>query len=65
MAWISSLYIAALRAGFELITLYYGEGVDLAEAERIARRIAEEHPDVEVEVIRGGQPHYAFLFAAE
>ena len=57
--------IAALRAGFELITLYYGEGVDLAEAERIARSIAEEHPDVEVEVIRGGQPHYAFLFAAE
>ena len=57
--------LAALRPGFELITLYYGDGVDLAEAERIARSVAEEHPDVEVEVIRGGQPHYAYLFAAE
>jgi hypothetical protein len=57
--------LAALRPGFELITLYYGDGVDLAEAEGIARSIAEQHPDVEVEVIRGGQPHYAYLFAAE
>jgi DAK2 domain fusion protein YloV len=57
--------LAALRPGFELITLYYGEGVELAEAERIARSVAEEHPDVEVEVVRGGQPHYAYLFAAE
>jgi dihydroxyacetone kinase-like predicted kinase len=57
--------LAALHPGFELITLYYGDGVDLAEAERIARGVAEEHPGVEVEVIRGGQPHYAYLFAAE
>ena len=57
--------LAALRPGFELITLYYGDGVDLAEAERIARSVAEGHPDVEVEVVRGGQPHYAYLFAAE
>jgi DAK2 domain fusion protein YloV len=57
--------LAALRPGFELITLYYGDGVDLAEAERIASSVVDAHPDVEVEVIRGGQPHYAYLFAAE
>ncbi|MCU0504969.1 MAG: DAK2 domain-containing protein [Chloroflexi bacterium] len=57
--------IDALRPGYELLTLYYGEGVDLSAAEDVARRIAEHVPDVEVEVVRGGQAHYAFLLAAE
>ncbi len=57
--------IDALRPGYELLTLYYGEGVDLAAAEEVARRIAEHVPGVEVEVVRGGQAHYAFLLAAE
>jgi hypothetical protein len=57
--------IDALRPGYELLTLYYGEGVDLSAAEEVARRIAEHVPEVEVEVVRGGQAHYAFLLAAE
>jgi hypothetical protein len=57
--------IDALRPGYELLTLYYGDGVDLAVAEEVARRIAEHVPGVEVEVVRGGQAHYAFLLAAE
>ncbi len=57
--------IDALKPGYELLTLYYGEGVDLGDAEAVARRVAEHAPDVEVEVVRGGQAHYAFLFAAE
>ena len=57
--------IDALRPGFELLTLYYGDGVDLGGAEAIARRISEHAPGIEVEVVRGGQAHYAFLLAAE
>jgi hypothetical protein len=57
--------LEALEAGFELITIYYGSGVDLAEAEGVARRVGEWRPGVEVEVIRGGQPHYRYLIAAE
>jgi DAK2 domain fusion protein YloV len=60
--------LAALRAlepGFELVTIYYGDGADLAEAEGVARRIGELRPGVEVEVIHGGQPHYRYLIAAE
>ncbi len=57
--------VDALRPGFELLTVYYGDGVDLAGAEEVARRVAEHVPGVEVEVVRGGQAHYAFLLAAE
>jgi DAK2 domain fusion protein YloV len=55
----------ALEPGFELVTIYYGDGADVADAEDVARRIGESHPGVEVEVIYGGQPHYRYLIAAE
>jgi uncharacterized protein len=57
--------LKALEPGFELVTIYYGEGADAAEAETVAGRIAEAIPGVEVEVIAGGQPHYRYLVAAE
>ena len=57
--------LEALEPGFELITLYYGDGADLAEAEAMARRVGEWRPGVEVEVLHGGQPHYRYLIAAE
>ena len=57
--------VAALEPGYELLTLYYGEGAELEEAETTARRIADEHEGIEVEVIHGGQPHYRYLIAAE
>ncbi|GIW20230.1 MAG: hypothetical protein KatS3mg065_0526 [Chloroflexota bacterium] len=57
--------LAALRPGFELVTLYYGDGADLDEAERLARRLGELRPGIEVEVVHGGQPHYRYLVAVE
>jgi uncharacterized protein len=57
--------IAALSPGFELLTIYYGDGADLAETEAIAKRIGAATPGVEVEVVHGGQPHYRYLIAAE
>ena len=57
--------IGRLRAGFELVTLYYGADASLAEAERIARVIGDVADGAEVEVVHGGQPHYRFLIAAE
>jgi hypothetical protein len=55
----------ALSPGFELVTLWYGDGADLDEAERVARRITQARPELEVEVRHGGQPHYRYLVAAE
>jgi DAK2 domain fusion protein YloV len=57
--------VAALQPGFELLTIYYGAGADLEEAEALARRLGSEHDGVEVEVVHGGQPHYRYLISAE
>lgn len=51
--------------GAELVTIHYGADADLDEAQRLAGRLAAALPAVEVEVVHGGQPHYAFLVAAE
>jgi uncharacterized protein len=57
--------VAALKPGFELITLYYGSDATLAEAETIARKIGQATEGAEVEVVHGGQPHYRYLVSAE
>jgi hypothetical protein len=46
-----------------LLTLLVGR--DGAELEGVLGRIAEAHPDVEVDVQQGGQPHYHLLLSAE
>ena len=57
--------VASLAPGFELLTLYYGEGADLVEAELLAQRLAESIQGIEVEILHGGQAHYSYLIAAE
>ena len=57
--------LAALDPGFELVTIYYGAGADLADAQALANRVGEWRDGVEVEVVPGGQPHYRYLISAE
>jgi DAK2 domain fusion protein YloV len=57
--------VAALEPGYELVTLYYGDGADLAETEALARQVGERVDGAEVEVVHGGQPFYRYLIAAE
>ncbi len=57
--------MAALTPGYELVTLFYGDGADLAEAETMARKIGSINPGIEIEVRHGGQPYYRYLIAAE
>jgi DAK2 domain fusion protein YloV len=56
---------AALRPGFELVTVFYGDGATLAEAETMAHRVGTAFPGTEVELRHGGQPHYRYLISAE
>lgn len=48
-----------------LITLLWGEGVAEDEAEALAGKLAEAHPDYEVEVQFGGQAVYYYLLSVE
>jgi DAK2 domain fusion protein YloV len=55
-----------LEPGFSLVTLYYGEGSSLDDAEHLAQRIREAAPGLEdVVTAHGGQPHYRYLISAE
>jgi len=49
----------------EIVTLYFGENVTEQEAEDTARRIKERYSQLEIEVVDGGQPHYAYILSAE
>jgi DAK2 domain fusion protein YloV len=49
----------------ELITLFYGQEMPRAEANRIADVIREKYSDQEVEVQDGGQSHYQFIISVE
>ena len=58
--------IASFMPGFGLVTLWYGEDANLAEAEGLARRIHVRWPALDdVEVRTGLQPHYRYLISAE
>jgi len=49
----------------ELLTLFYGEGLNKSEAHRLADVIREAYPDLEIEVQFGGQPHYPLILSLE
>src|SRR5579883_3592582 len=50
---------------YELLTLYYGENVTHEEARQTAKSIKERHSHLEIEVVDGGQPYYAYIISAE
>jgi DAK2 domain fusion protein YloV len=49
----------------EVVTIYYGEDVEEMEPEQIGASIREQYPQLQVEVIQGGQPHYSYIISIE
>ena len=49
----------------ELLTIITGADADRAQTAELEAWLAAEHPDVEVEIHRGGQPLYPYLFGVE
>jgi hypothetical protein len=49
----------------EVITIYYGADTMPAEADQVAAAIREQHPQLQVEVVQGGQPHYNYIASVE
>ena len=49
----------------EIVTIYFGNDTEQAEAEQASAAIREKHPQLQVEVVRGGQPHYHYIVSIE
>ncbi len=57
--------VRKICANCDMVTLYYGEGVNESEAMHVAEIIEQEYPDLEVAAYYGGQPHYYYILSAE
>ncbi|MFH1524272.1 MAG: DAK2 domain-containing protein [Chloroflexota bacterium] len=55
----------AKTSDYELITLFYGEDLTSAEANRIVDAVRTAYPSQEIEIQDGGQPHYQFIISVE
>jgi DAK2 domain fusion protein YloV len=49
----------------EIVTIYFGTDTEQEEAERASATIRERHPQLQVEVVRGGQLHYHYIVSIE
>mgnify|MGYP000185598991 CR=1 FL=1 len=49
----------------EVITIYYKGDVERAEVEPVIGDIREQYPQLQVELVSGGQPHYHYIVSVE
>ncbi|HQE91893.1 MAG TPA: DAK2 domain-containing protein [Anaerolineae bacterium] len=49
----------------ELVTVYYGEGVEAPQVQELVDRLSDNYPELEFEVVEGGQPHYPYIISIE
>lgn len=49
----------------EVVTVYYGADAEMAEAEQVSANIREKYPQLQIEVVHGGQPHYNYIISIE
>jgi DAK2 domain fusion protein YloV len=54
-----------VRPEHELLTIIEGDGSSPANTRRVTEYLAEEHPQISVEVHYGGQPLYPYYFGLE
>ena len=55
----------AEKSGGQLLTVFYGEDVDESAADEMVKKIEEKFPQIEINLIAGGQPIYYYIFALE
>ncbi|MGD0779974.1 MAG: DAK2 domain-containing protein [Dehalococcoidales bacterium] len=49
----------------EVLTIYYGDEVETSEAEEVSAGITSLYPKLQVELIKGNQPHYNYIISIE
>jgi DAK2 domain fusion protein YloV len=60
-----SLIASMLESGGDLLTILTGEGAEAEGTASLCEWIAEQYPELELEVQNGGQPLYPYVFAVE
>ncbi|NLT72943.1 MAG: DAK2 domain-containing protein [Chloroflexi bacterium] len=50
---------------YEIISVYYGSGVTQEEASSLCEALGDVYPNLEYELLDGGQPHYHYIISAE
>lgn len=60
-----SLIKSMKNSEHEMITLYYGEGVEEEQAQALADKVGEAFPDCDVDFHFGGQPVYYYIVSLE
>ncbi len=50
---------------YEIVTLYYGADIALEEAQELAKQLKQRYSHLEIEVVNGGQPYYAYIISVE
>ena len=54
-----------MQGDSEIVTVYLGADAPRDASERLAAAISAAHPDIEVEILEGGQPYYLYIAAIE
>ncbi|UCD53863.1 MAG: DAK2 domain-containing protein, partial [Dehalococcoidia bacterium] len=49
----------------EVVTIYYKGDAEKTELEPVINSIREQHPELEIELVQGGQPHYHYIVSVE
>jgi len=49
----------------EIVTLYYGADIKEKEVEELAQAIKTDYPSLNLEVVKGDQPHYCCIMSVE
>ncbi len=49
----------------EVVTIYYGDDTTDDEAEAVGDALDKQHPNLQVEVVQGGQPYYNYIVSVE
>ncbi len=62
---LRGLVAAILPQGSELVTVYAGSGPSPATTKSLVAWMSELYPDLEVNVVDGGQPLYPYLVSIE
>ena len=48
-----------------LVTVYYGEDVSKEQAEDMLEMASKKYPDIDIEIVDGGQPLYYYIASIE